>query len=315
MIKIENNEKRDLKELCENHFKAIRPSVNSAFKAVSSLKKCQKDFIETNLYDIITGLPADLEKIHVDYKSHCAQHRCIHFNKGLHKVFDYKKFIRKTTLPYNAYHLASALDIRVCPYCNRQYTFTVVTSEGQFTRPELDHFLCQSQFPMFGLSFYNLIPSCKICNSSLKRDKKFKLDTHIHPYVRGFADDVSFTYRPNDSAAALGFNDNMEVILQKKTNLVDEKQIDNNIKVFRLIETYHGHSDIVKDIVRKFYMTDGRYLDTLLESFPQIGSMDELYRLAFGTYLNDKLFDQRVLSKLTRDIVKSLDFTFPTTIP
>ena len=35
--------------------------------------------------------------------------------------------------------------------------------------------------------------------------------------------------------------------------LSNEKQLDGNIKVFKIIETYQGHKDIVRDIVRKFH--------------------------------------------------------------
>jgi len=58
-------------------------------------------------------------------------------------------------------------------------------------------------------------------------------------------------------------------------------------------------------------MSDGRYLETLFKSFPQIGGYDELYRLAFGNYLNNADLDQHILSKLTKDIVSPLDFILP----
>ncbi|TCL67476.1 hypothetical protein EV196_10232 [Mariniflexile fucanivorans] len=31
-------------------------------------------------------------------------------------------------------------------------------------KPELDHYYPKSLYPYFGVSFYNLIPSCQSCN-------------------------------------------------------------------------------------------------------------------------------------------------------
>lgn len=314
MIKIATSKERDLVQICSEHHQAVKPGILVRLAqsiATRAINKCQLDFINEHIDKILSGIPAELEQLHKDYVLYCKTHRCKNYKKGLISVFNYKRFSSKTTRPYNAYDLAAKLDVRVCPYCNRQYTFTVVTVNENLIRPEFDHFFSKSDFPLFSMSFYNLIPSCKVCNSSLKHNKKFKLSTHIHPYQEGFCNNITFDYNPLDTQSALGFSSNLEVLLRKKDGLVNERQLDGNIKVFKIIETYQGHKDIVRDIVRKFYMSDGRYMQSLLNSFPQIGSYEELYRLAFGNYFNDEDLDQRVLSKLTKDLVNSLDFTIP----
>jgi hypothetical protein len=42
-----------------------------------------------------------------------------------------------------------------------------------------------------------------------------------------------------------------------------------------------------------------------------LGEIDELYRISFGNYYHEDDFDKRPLSKLTKDVVEQLVFTFP----
>jgi len=77
------------------------------------------------------------------------------------------------------------LDLNTCPYCNRQY-LTFINDEKKRYKPDLDHFIGKARLPMFGLSIFNLVPSCKVCNQSMKRSKAFvkvfKNEVIIDPY-------------------------------------------------------------------------------------------------------------------------------------
>ncbi len=77
--------------------------------------------------------------------------------KHLEEAFLYKLF-EKTSVDkdaWNAYKFCSGLNIEVCPYCNRQYIFTVmVHKKGMhkgnkecITRPEIDHYYPKSMYP------------------------------------------------------------------------------------------------------------------------------------------------------------------------
>jgi len=63
------------------------------------------------------------------------------FNQTLYKIPGTNK--NKGSKEYEGYHygawLAQVLNINVCPYCNRQYTFTINSRTGK-TRPQFDHF-------------------------------------------------------------------------------------------------------------------------------------------------------------------------------
>jgi len=316
MIRISNNKYRDIDRLNEEHCLKVKAGIitrlNNSLTS-KTISKCQHEFIHARIDIILKGKPDELVSISQHYKSYCNARRCTNITKGLTGVFSYKKFSKKHMTNYCAYNLASALDVRVCPYCNRQYTFTVVTATENISRPEFDHFFSQSDYPLLSMSFYNLIPSCKICNSTLKHTKKFTLEKHIHPYEHGFDNAVKFTYYPKDAASAIGMGNNIEIRMDIDDDHSKAVQLKNNVKVFKLEDIYQGHADIVSEIVRKFYMSDGRYLEMLYKNFP-IGTYEDLYRLAFGNYFLNEHLDQRILSKLTKDIVSYLDFVLPVAI-
>ncbi len=68
---------------------------------------------------------------------------------------------------YNAYSLLESIDFHVCPYCDENY-MDIVEIEGKMRRTfDIDHFHPKNMddFPALAMCFYNLIPSCKVCNS------------------------------------------------------------------------------------------------------------------------------------------------------
>ncbi|PWK03930.1 hypothetical protein [Tumebacillus permanentifrigoris] len=103
-------------------------------------------------------------------------------------VFHYEDFSgRGKSEDVGAYWLTSSLQINVCPYCNRQYIHTVrMEGKKTGTRAELDHFYAKSIDPFLAVSFANMVPSCSICNSRMKRDRDFYAVPHQHPYQAGF---------------------------------------------------------------------------------------------------------------------------------
>lgn len=316
MIRISSNRSRDLEYCNEIHYQNVQPGVAIRLEHAlqhKAISKCQYEFIRDNLRCILKGGPKELMALSKEYRTYCKNRRCTNTHKGLEGIFAYKVFSRKHPSNYCAYSLAEILDVRVCPYCNRQYTFTIVNKKEQVSRPEFDHFFSKVDHPLLAMSFYNLIPCCKICNSTLKHTKKFSLDQHLHPYLYGFDEAVTFSYNPSDALSAIGMSNDLTITVNIKTDHALEKQIKGNLQVFKIAEVYQGHTDVVAEVIRKFYMSEGRYLETLVNNYP-IGSYEELYRLAFGNYYSTEHMDKRALSKLIRDTVDYLDFILPVNI-
>lgn len=164
-------------------------------------------YLKLKIEDIITGHPKTLQIIidHIDTNYGDLPFRSSNFvmiRKGkdqikqqsklynqLLKIFNYKGF--RDSQEWGAYKLAEALKIVVCPYCDRQYVHTFYDEQFKMRAP-LDHFYDKGTYPFLSISFYNLIPSCYFCNSILKHIKKFSINTHLHPYLNGFEEDISF---------------------------------------------------------------------------------------------------------------------------
>jgi hypothetical protein len=230
------------------------------------------------------------------------------FNYETKKVFNYRSFRdKKSKYRYNAYELSESLGINVCPYCNRQYTFTVRSSAGDVTRPEFDHFLCNSKYPYLSLSFFNLVPSCKICNSTLKGGSEWSVSSHIHPYVQGFENDWKFSIRPKKGEGIdfiYGKEDAFEVGCKSNGN----EKVERNVTELKILEIYNQHKDYVSDIIKNAVVYNDSYLDNLFEQYEGslFSSKEDIYRMVFNNYQSDDGLGNRVLGKLTKDITEEL---------
>ncbi|WP_314817735.1 hypothetical protein [Capnocytophaga gingivalis] len=214
----------------------------------------------------------------------------------IEKIFSYKNFTTKKKKEYDTYDLAENLDIPTCPYCNRMYTKTVKGKAGKkIIRPEFDHWFPKSEYPLLALSFYNLIPSCHICNSNVKGKTEFKLDTHFHPY--NSASNVKATFSYNYKSC-----DGYRI----KINTKDDFSRDS-VEAFQLENIYQAHEDEVKDLIKIRQAYSDKYIEILKNSLKGLSlSKEEVYRLAFGVHYEEDKFDRRPLSKLKKDILTEL---------
>ena len=219
----------------------------------------------------------------------------------IRKIFNYKNFTTKKKKEYDAYDLAKNLDIPTCPYCNRTYTKTVITKNREkIIRPEFDHWFPKNQYPLLALSFYNLIPSCHICNSNLKGKIKPDLKYHFHPYnpINNFHPIFSYELKDYDSyKIKFGFRGEFD----------EKEKFEESLKIFQLENIYQAHEDEVKDLIKIRQAYSDKYIEILNDSLKGVNlSKEEVYRLAFGVHYEEDKFDRRPLSKLKKDILTEL---------
>jgi hypothetical protein len=232
----------------------------------------------------------------------------------LEEIFNYKKFTDiNPTHKWNAYELTKSLQMNVCPYCNRNYTMTLDVATGR-TRPQLYHFYNKSCYPFLAVSFFNLIPSCYVCNSNLKRDLNFTNATHLNPYEHGFDDEIQFSVKFNHKtenidyiSAWYGNTDVFDIIIKfnefQKPRLKKAVKAMRNINAFNLEEIYNLHKDYVSEILIKAIVYNSDKIDLLLSDFPELFSTrEDVIRLLTSNYISPEDVSKRVLSKLTRDI-------------
>ncbi|WP_291148196.1 hypothetical protein [Flavobacterium sp. UBA7680] len=224
---------------------------------------------------------------------------------------------------YNNYYtpinndLGKALDLKCCPYCNRNFITYIPDKNSRIIGPTYDHFFNKARYEYLTLSFYNLIPSCYICNCNLKLDADFKLNTHLHPYLGGFGNDVFFDFelstKSNINNKKISFSLNLkphhEISLQKKERIfgIPTQKKSGNLNVFKLQEVYQSHGDSVEEIYRKFDKTSYYYIGSISDIINKLNtSEEEFYRFYFRNYYKPIDFNKRPLAKLDRDIYNKL---------
>ncbi|MCF0055346.1 hypothetical protein [Dyadobacter sp. CY356] len=220
--------------------------------------------------------------------------------KGVQYVFSYDTFISKAKTRYDAYKLAELLDISTCTYCNRNYTNTVIRNNGyKITRPQFDHYFDKDTYPLLAVSFYNLIPSCSTCNSSIKGTKKMTLADFLHPYLDNGINDIKFTYK---------YSKDTTTGLQVQVVTPDPSKSRNTVEVFAIEDVYNCHTGELLELIKTRQYFSDRYLSILSANLLRdvIVSKEELYRIVFGTEYDVNNFINRPFSKFKSDILKEL---------
>ena len=262
--------------------------------------------------NVLVAEPEELVKLNKKYQDEMILLRPAgrrrYTKKQLHNfllsVFDYRGIVKEE----RAYNIACLKKVNTCPYCNRTYTFTIgQDKKGKTTskvKPQFDHWFAHAQYPLLGLSFYNLIPSCSICNSSAKGTATFSLDKHIHPYTTNDCN-PDFQFIP-----VLKYDkDANEIKWSVKLKRSEKTKEDNTIKALFLDELYAEHGPLeVKDIMDFAIKNNPTYLKTLFnkvcEELKEEYSQSDVYRMLFGIEAELDKTLERPLTKLKRDILK-----------
>jgi hypothetical protein len=307
MIKIRNTPNRTLSDLCAGHCINLKKFVlrkakkfNDENNTYSSLKIFLQQLMENDGALITKILSCEVNcflQIHQEF----SKHYVTQVEKDiLQKVFDYDNFRERNS--YSAYDLVKGIGLRVCPYCNRQY-ITVVDNGKK--RPALDHFYPRCLYPLFGLSFYNLIPSCGFCNSSCKLVEDTLINKPcIHPYIEEYGESASFRYKNTIGT----FETSLVITEQNSTRYC---KLNNSKTLFDMDGQYKAHTDIAEELYKKSLKIPASYHRLLNASIKNIGELtstkEEFYNFYFGNYMEESDFEKRPLAKFTTDLVKELD--------
>ena len=222
--------------------------------------------------------------------------------KQLNKIFDYTWFSKKTNNIYSAYQLSKTLDRYTCTYCNRSFTSTVFhDGDTPVIRPTLDHWFPKSEYPLLAVSFYNLVPSCYPCNSSVKGSFIPQLGTHIHPYAdptqtSDFEFDYNYTSLKGYRISVIDTPNGKKLGSKAKATL-EEMHMD---------DIYSSNISELRDLltIKKNYST--KYVSIMQGILKVKMSKAEVYRILFGAIYDQESFHKRPLSKFKYDILKKL---------
>jgi len=198
------------------------------------------------------------------------------------------------------------IDLKVCPYCNRNYIFNFGNKKQEATA-QLDHFYDKSTYPYLSLSLYNLIPSCPTCN--LRKSKKDILEEPIfNPYIDNLHNHIAFkstSILSSDEVGQKGLDFfSQERIDLQIVNTSGDAKVDEHLETFNIKSLYDSHKDTVAELYQKRVIYTDEYLDWLEDEFGDkvFESREELLRLVTCGYMDDDDLHKRPLSKLIKDI-------------
>lgn len=268
-------------------------------------------FHKNELRHLISGKVRELKRLNNDFSVMCTLDNALY-----DYFFDYQDYYDIL----NDY-IVNRIKIICCPYCNRNYITSVTNVKGKrIIGPTYDHFFHKNKYKFLTLSFYNLIPSCYVCNSNLKGQTDFDLDSNLYPYEDEFGDQATFDFKMN----LVKIGKNVEISFEPEIKIapfasqeIKKKLIGysagsgeakpGSLKVFQLEEIYKSHYDTVEEIHTKFDVNSPYYIESIKEILDLLEvSEEEFYRYHFHNYYANHDFHRRPLAKLTRDIYNKM---------
>lgn len=267
-------------------------AVNDIKSRLTALGLPILDSIISNLKDILS---ADVKMIESDYLNLLDGLIDKDERKKVENAFDYSGHRSKETFMQNF----QKLKIKSCPFCNNNYVYYF--QNGKNTIATLEHYYPKSKYPHLSLSFYNLIPSCYVCNSKFKGGEKH-VGNVLHPYIEDFDHEATFTIDVDSLPARK--NIQLNVCLKS-----DNPRCKNSIDRFKLDKIYAEHSDIATEIWNKAQIYNEDRIKELYNSFyKQLGySEEDVKNFVFCNYLSQNDINKRNHAKLTQDILKQFD--------
>lgn len=254
-------------------------------------------------------------------------------------ISTYKKKIKENTKDfflknYERYRrtiklakIVQMMGIEVCPYCNRNFieNYVVRKENGQrkvYFKGDLDHHYSKEEIPALALSFFNLVPSCKVCN----HEKSNLLKRTFYPFYDNEDDEYHFSievYDNNDisdivyeepiediekkrfdSTVWQGISDNFKIKLYGNSKKQLSERMENSKVIFCLEKKYNHSKEYVKEIIRKKYIYSEVHKDILLKNFVDIFADEKQIKETLYSYSDrEEYMHIRPLSKLTKDIL------------
>lgn len=225
-------------------------------------------------------------------------------------VFNYDKFQSDITKFFT-----DNFDFRTCFYCNKDF-ITNFDADKKVSTFQLDHFFDKATYPYLALSFYNLIPSCYVCNAKVKlsentfeynsksKIRRFKNETCISPNDKkfDFHQKVKFKLFLDKDCKNLHIKSKDDIDISLKENYSNE--YDKYIEIFKLNERYKAHKDIVFEMIQKAEL----YPESRLKELQNLTGIpfQQIKKDIFNLIDEHEGLSKEPFSKLRVDISKEL---------
>ena len=224
--------------------------------------------------------------------------------KELYDIFTYtNRFDGRIADFFN--ERAQQLHISCCYYCEMAYvnTYNVVFGTSSRTRRQfdLDHFIPQKECPILGLSLFNFVPSCQVCNSRVKGGEVFVTSKIYSSQFSPASDSYDFE---NNVKIRLRMHRGPDTGFRKKGEFYIYFRCKNGyrslVDFFHLEERYEFHKVEalrLKRLKARYPQSARRKIASLL-GLPEANVKEDLFH---EHYLKE---NDRCFAKLTRDMLR-----------
>lgn len=200
------------------------------------------------------------------------------------------------------------INVRVCPYCNRAYTFTVYEKTmGRKSKAELDHYFPKNLYPYMAISIFNIVPSCSLCNKG-KSNNYVTIDAQniLYLYEEGFDNKINFTLSSKNFNYIFDLSREFSIKLKSSSNKYSSI-IKSYNDAFKIDHLYSMHSDYVQEIIQKAIVYNDIMIKEIYTQYPNLfESEEEVKQMILGNYTKMENLGRRPLAKLTKDIWSEL---------
>lgn len=263
------------------------------------LEELDYDFLAPVINNLKKIITSDITSIENVYKDLIDESTDKSKRDKIKDIFNYTKYRKDKDFM----EFFKKLNIKSCPFCNNNYIYFYKERSRTFnTIATLEHYYPKAKYPHLSLSFYNLIPSCYICNSKFKgSDKKYMGKIH-HPYRDDFDENTDFKISINSSV----IKKDADINIKLKSN---DKKCKKSIERFQLDKIYEEHTNIAKEIWNKAQVYNESRINELHKNFySKLGySKEDVKNMIFCNYLKKEDINKRNHAKLTQDILKQFE--------
>lgn len=218
---------------------------------------------------------------------------------------------------YTKHTFANSLGLRTCIYCNRSY-INYLESPKRLTC-EIDHIYPKSKYLFLALSFYNLIPTCKVCNHQKDNHtgwffspyhQKEKLQDYVKIGVELTKVGADLAGDPNNSKLKFYVKKDLSKLENGDATKAKAK-IGNRLAIPRVLDQYEDFEGEKFELIRKFYdYWNQPELKKVIQNI--VGASDKEVELKIkemiaGSGVTDKSLTDRPLNKFYLDLFDFLD--------
>jgi len=191
------------------------------------------------------------------------------------------------------------MGLKTCVYCN---TIPTMSKNGEVFY-QMDHYLPQSLYPFLGTCFYNLQPSCDVCN-----DHKKTQDCDFGLYVNSEQHKELSPFRFVPKIESLdGPYPRCEEILFRGKGANVTKESKAHEEMFHINNLYAGYKDEVSALYADSYKMNPTMIAVNAECWGiPATKKDVLAYMSGHLSLEEKDIHKKTLTKLKQDTIKQL---------